>query len=308
VLCFVVARGRAMERTRVRPRAWKLPHVGPLRVGGTTGAVRTVPRWAVSSGGDDGLRQWGLPSAQDTGTQVRMDALARRLAEAARSLQRQTSPQQVMDGVVRLAREMVPGADEATITMVRKDRHCYSAAATSELASDFDVLQDETGEGPCLDAIWQQETVRVDDLNSDPRWPVLGPRAAERGIHSMLCLQLFVVRDTLGALDLLARATSAFTDESEHVGLLLASHAAIAAADAHHFEHVTSALVNRDVIGQAKGILMERFKITSDQAFAVLARVSQDTNRKLSAIAEDLARTGMWTPGLGPGHDRKETP
>ena len=146
----------------------------------------------------------------------------------------------------------------------------------------------------------------MDDLASDPRWLVLGPRAAERGIRSMLCLQLFVHRDTLGALDLLGRATSAFTDESEHVGLLLASHAAIAAADAYHFEHVNSALVNRDIIGQAKGILMERFKITSDQAFAVLAKVSQDTNRKVAAVAEDLARTGMWTPGSRrprpPGH------
>src|SRR3954469_19189655 len=160
----------------------------------------------MSTEGDDGLRQWGQPSEQDTGTQVRLDALARRLAEAARSLQRQTSPQQVMDGVVQLAREMVPGADEATITMVRKDRHCYSAAATSTLASDFDVLQDETGEGPCLDAIWQQQTVRVEDLASDPRWPVLGPRAAERGVLSMLCFQLFVHRDTLGALDLLSRS------------------------------------------------------------------------------------------------------
>jgi GAF domain-containing protein len=239
---------------------------------------------------------------------TRLDALARQLAEAARSLQRQTSPQQVLDGVVNLARAMVPGADEATITMVRKDRHCYSAAATSAFASDFDVLQDETGEGPCLDAIWQQETVRVNDLSSDPRWPVLGPRAAKRGVGSMLCLQLFVHRDTLGALDLLAHATSAFTDESEHVGLLLASHAAIAAADAHHFENVTSALLNRDVIGQAKGILMERFKITSDQAFAVLAKVSQDTNRKVSAIAEDLARTGVLTPGSRAGQDRQDTP
>ena len=267
-----------------------------------------MPRCAVSTEGDDGLRQWGQPSAQDTGTHDRLDALARRLSEAARSLQRQTSPQQVMDGVVNLARDMVPGADEATITMVRKDRHCYSAAATSTLASDFDVWQDETGEGPCLDVIWHQQTMRVDDLATDPRWPVLGPRAAERGVRSMLCLQLFVHRDTLGALDLLAHAPSAYTDESEHVGLLLASHAAIAAADAHHFEHVTSALVNRDVIGQAKGILMERFKITSDQAFAVLAKVSQDTNRKVSAVAEDLARTGLWAPGSRAGQDRDNTP
>jgi GAF domain-containing protein len=262
----------------------------------------------MSTGGGDDLRQWGQPSTQDTGTTAPLDPLARRLAEAARSLQRRESPQQVLDGVVHLARQMVPGADEATITMVRKDRHCYSAAATSEWASDFDVLQDETGEGPCLDAIWQQETVRVNDLGSDPRWPVLGPRAAERGVGSMLCLQLFVHRDTLGALDLLAHAKWAFTDESEHVGLLLASHAAIAAADAHHFENVTSALVNRDIIGQAKGILMERFKITSEQAFAVLAKVSQDTNRKVSAVAEDLARTGMWTPGLRTGQNREDAP
>jgi len=124
----------------------------------------------------------------------------------------------------------------------------------------------------------------------------------------MLCLQLFVHRDTLGALDLLAHDTAAFTDESEHVGLLLASHAAIAAADAHHFENVTSALRNRDVIGQAKGILMERFKLTSDQAFAVLAQVSQDTNRKVSAVAEDLARTGLWNPGPRGGQKRKDAP
>jgi GAF domain-containing protein len=135
----------------------------------------------VSTEGDDGLRQWGQPSAQDTGTTAGLDALARRLADAARSLQRQTSPQQVMDGVVNLAREMVSGADEATITMVRKDRHCYSAAATSALASDFDVLQDETGEGPCLDAIWQEETVRVNDspLIRAGRSSALGPRNAE---------------------------------------------------------------------------------------------------------------------------------
>src|SRR3954466_12848943 len=103
----------------------------------------------MSTGGDDGLRQWGQPSAQDTGTTARLDALARRLAEAARSLQRQESPQQGMDGVVNLAGALVAGADGAAATMGRKDRHCYSAAATSTWASDFDVLQDETGEGPC---------------------------------------------------------------------------------------------------------------------------------------------------------------
>ena len=246
----------------------------------------------MSTPGGEKSNQRGQPSAQDTGTTAALDELARRLAEAARGLQEQLDPQQVLDRVVSLAVAMVPGADEATITMVRARRHVYSAAATGELAAWFDVLQDETGQGPCLDAMWNQQTVRVDDLPADPRWPVLGPRAGERGVGSMLCLQLFVHEDTLGALDLLAHQKSAFTDESEHIGLLLASHAAIAVADAQKLEHAAIALANRDIIGQAKGILMERFKITADQAFDVLAKVSQDTNRKVYAVAEDLTRTG----------------
>ena len=247
----------------------------------------------MSTPGGENPTQRGQPSAQDTGTTAALDELARRLAEAARGMQQQTDPQQVLDRVVSLAVAMVPGADEATITMAdARRRQVYSAAATGELAAWFDVLQNETGEGPCLKAMRHQQTVRVDDLAADPRWPVLGPRAGERGVGSMLCLQLFVHEDTLGALDLLAHERSAFTDESEHIGLLLASHAAIAVADAQRLEHAAIALVTRDVIGQAKGILMERFKITAEQAFDVLAKVSQDTNRKLHAVADELTRTG----------------
>jgi GAF domain-containing protein len=251
-----------------------------------------MPWCVVSTQAKHEPDQRGQPSAQDTGTMAALDDLARRLAEAARGLQEQLDPQQVLDRIVSLAVTMVPGADEATITMAKARRHVYSAAATGGMAGWFDALQNETGEGPCLDAMWQQQTVRVDDLGSDPRWPVLGPRAGERGVGSMLCLQLFVHKDTLGALDLLAHEKSAFTDESEHIGLLLASHAAIAVAGAQKLDHAASALANRDIIGQAKGILMERFKITADQAFDVLAKVSQDTNRKLHAVAEDLTRTG----------------
>jgi GAF domain-containing protein len=246
----------------------------------------------VSTQGSDDSDQRGQPSAQDTGTTLDLDDLARRLADAARGLQEQSDGQAVLDRVVALAVAMVPGAEQATITMVRVRRRVYSAAATDDLARGFDALQDETGEGPCMDALWNQETVRVDDVGSDSRWPVLGPRAAERGIGSMLCLQLFAHHDTLGSLDLIAYEKSAFTDESEHIGLLLASHAALAAAGAQKLDHSAIALANRDIIGQAKGILMERFKITADQAFEVLAKVSQDTNRKVYAVAEELTRTG----------------
>jgi GAF domain-containing protein len=140
--------------------------------------------------------------------------------------------------------------------------------------------------------MYNQETVRVDDLAADPRWPDLAHRAVRLGVRSTLSFQLFVESDDLGALNLLSRRPGAFTDESERVGLLYTSHIAIALADALEVGHLTTALVRRDAIGQAKGILMERYKITADQAFALLAKVSQETNTRLADIAERLALTG----------------
>jgi ANTAR domain-containing protein/GAF domain-containing protein len=176
---------------------------------------------------------------------------------------------------------------------VHNRRRIVSAATTGELARRFDDLQQETGEGPSLDAMYHQQTVHVDDLAADPRWPELTRRAtAELGVASVLSFQLFVHDNDLGALSLLARLPGAFTDESERIGLLFASHAAIAVADALDTNHITTALGSRDVIGQAKGILMERYKITTPVAFALLAKTSQDTNRKLHEVAELLAQTG----------------
>ncbi|WP_164702607.1 GAF and ANTAR domain-containing protein [Modestobacter sp. KNN46-3] len=245
------------------------------------------------SGRSDESQGRGRPSAQDTGTSENSEDLARRLADAARELQDQSDSQQVMDQVVAMAVAMVPGAECAGISIGRKRRSVTSAAATSDRPRQFDALQDETGQGPCVDALYEQQTVRSDDVPNDERWPDLAARAADIGVASMLCLQLFVEGDNLGALNLFSDRTGTFTDESEQVGLLLAAHASVAVAQAQKIEHVNVALANRDVIGQAKGILMERFKITADQAFNLLAKVSQDTNRKVHQVAQDLTLTGQ---------------
>jgi GAF domain-containing protein len=234
----------------------------------------------------------GQPSVHDTGTRSGEDDLAQRLTVLARDLQRFSSPQEVMDHIVATVVEMVPGAQDATITIAQQRRAAQSAAASSDRARSFDVLQSETGQGPCLDALFEQETVRVDDLATEARWPELSARVEELGARSMVCFQLFVTGKTLGSLDVLATEPEAFGDESERVGLLFASHAAIALAGAQQLDGVRSALVSRDVIGQAKGILMERFKITADEAFLLLTRVSQETNRKLRDVADDLTHTG----------------
>ena len=235
----------------------------------------------------------GRPSSGAAGGAVRRD-LAQVLADLARRLQRQADPQSVMHVLVAAVPGTIPGAEDATVSLVQNRRRVVSAAFTSARARRFDELQQETGQGPCLDAMYQQETVRVDDLAADPRWPELARRAtAELGVASMLCFQLFVHANDLGSLNLLAQRPNAFSDESERIGLLFAAHAAIAVADAQDLSHVTKALAGRDSIAQAKGILMERYKITAPVAFALLAKTSQDTNRKLQEVAETLNETGL---------------
>jgi GAF domain-containing protein len=164
-------------------------------------------------------------------------------------------------------------------------------AATAELAQRVDQVQYDTGQGPCLDAIREQRTVRVSDMRTETRWPQFTRRAAQLGVVSTLSFQLFVQRDNLGSLNLCAQQADAFDDESEHVGLLVAAHAAVALSGAQHQQHLSTALGSRDLIGQAKGILMERYKLTAGQAFAVLARTSQESNTKLVNVARTVAET-----------------
>ena len=135
-------------------------------------------------------------------------------------------------------------------------------------------------------------------MRTEQRLPRFAAEAVRLGVLSSLSFQLFVEGDDLGALNLYARAPHAFGEESEDVGLVLAAHAAVALAGARREDHLRRAVDNRDLIGQAEGILMERHELTADQAFQVLARVSQQTNRKLVDVAEELTRTGT-VPGAG---------
>ncbi|NUT95176.1 MAG: GAF and ANTAR domain-containing protein [Saccharothrix sp.] len=218
--------------------------------------------------------------------------LATRLTGIARMLQGQSGEQETMDAITRAAVGTVPGAEHAGIMTVLGRREVRTVATTGELPCEVDQAQFDVGEGPCLRALFDEKVVSVPDLARDPRWPAFSARAVELAVGSMLSFQLFVQDDDLGALNLYALDAHAFGDESEHVGGLFAGHAAIALATAQQRDHFGEAVRTRDLIGQAKGILMERHKLTADQAFAVLARASQLTNTKLRDIAEQLTRTG----------------
>jgi GAF domain-containing protein len=242
-------------------------------------------------------RPRGRPSPQDTGGHVGQDALAVQLSELARLLQQQDDPHLLLADVVQAAVQLIPGCDEGSISVVLGRRSVTSEAASGDLPRVVDALQDQTGQGPCLDAAYEQVTVRVSDMASDRRWPLFAPRAAAAGAAGMLSIQLYVEGDDIGALNLYSRRAGAFTDESEHVGLLFAAHAATAYMGAHDRSALMATVKTRNLIGQAQGILMERHRVTADEAFALLSRVSQQENVKLRDVADRLVSTGTLDGG-----------
>ena len=217
---------------------------------------------------------------------------ARQFSELARSLQAEPDLDQTLRSIVDAAVANVDGADLAGITLVTKKGALSTPAATEELAREIDRVQYEVRQGPCLSAAWERFTMLANDLRTETRWPSFARRAADLGVLSMLSFQLYVRDEEMGSLNLYSRTADAFTGEDENTGLLFASHAAVALVGAQHEHNLIAALVGRDIIGQAKGILMERYQITEMAAFAVLVRTSQVNNRKLRDIAETLATTG----------------
>jgi GAF domain-containing protein len=239
----------------------------------------------------------GKPSSSDTGEAAGQDVLAVQMGELARSLQQENTLQDTLQGIVAAAVDTVPGAQYAGISEVKGRREINTPASTDELVRASDAAQYKTGQGPCLDAIYVEQTVRVSDMASEDRWPEFAEQAAQLGVGSMLSFQLYVVGDNLGALNLYNREPNGFDDESEHVGLLFASHAAVAMAGAQRNDQLNRAMGTRDLIGQAKGILMERHKLTAEQAFLLLVRASQATHTKLRDIAEQLTTMGQLPIG-----------
>lgn len=250
--------------------------------------VPLVASEARSIQGDDR----GAASDQDTGVRDGQDALAERFSEFARSVETQTDPHSTLVEIVRAAVELIPGCDEGSVSVVLGRRKITSEAASGQLPEVVDRLQEDLHEGPCLDAAYLHTTVRVSDLATETRWPTFTPLALAAGAAGMLSFQLYVEGDDMGALNLFSRVADAFDDESEHIGRMFAAHAAIAFSAARKESFLSSANESRELIGQAQGILMERHKVTSDQAFALLVRVSQQQNTKLRDIADQLVHSG----------------
>ena len=261
------------------------------RAAASEGVREMTPEQAVRPNrGEIGIDRpgTGTGTAQDEG------GLAALLAQTARSLDAAAGPDETLTALVRAAVEVIPGAESVGITHVRiVERAVDVRYASDQFMADVDHAQQITGQGPCLEtADERQPMLQVADFALEERWPRFTARARELGAGSMLSLLLYVEGTSLAALNVYSRRARAFDEESQQVALLFATHAAISLASARQVQDLHRALYNRDVIGQAKGMLMERFKINADQAFQVLAKASSQTNVKLHQVAERFVGTG----------------
>jgi hypothetical protein len=208
----------------------------------------------------------------------------------------------VLPQVLKFTVGAVAGCDWASVTLCRHGR-VVDTVASHSVAAELDGIQFATGIGPGPDAMQSEIPVYVPGLADSPRWPVLAATAAQLGAGSAMCHGLFVHRpaqwSALGTFNFYSATPDAFSDEDREFGSILAVYVSVAAAMAHRRDDVERreaalhrGLSTRDVIGQAKGILMERQQLSAGDAFDLLRRTSQRLNRKLADVAEHLAETG----------------
>jgi GAF domain-containing protein len=263
------------------------------------GLYLTTQLTATDGTGADGIvvRSLDVATPQDTSQRVSdLPGLASQFAAVARALAAEDSMAETLQRLVEIARATVPGCHHAGVTVLRRGRP-ETPAATDDVSGAVDRVQYETGEGPCLSAILEQPTYRTGDLAEETRWPSFSRPAVERtGVRSVLAYRLFTEADTLGALNLYSRERDAFDDEAEAIGTILAAHAALALAWAREREQISGleqAVASNRSIGMAIGILMAIRRIGQDEAFDLLRRVSQRTNRKVREIADEVVHTGQ---------------
>lgn len=208
--------------------------------------------------------------------------------EVARSLAHHRDLEAILADIVGLAVAHLDACEYAGISLI-EGRRITSPASSNDVPRSLDAIQEEVGEGPCLDAIKEHEVFQTGDLHGETRWPLFATRAnGETGVLSILSLRLFIEEDTMGALNLYSSRFDAFDETDVALASVFAVHAAVAMSSARREENLERKADSRDLIGQAKGILMARSSLDEEQAFDLLRRASQRSNTKLTKVAEQV--------------------
>lgn len=222
--------------------------------------------------------------------------LAETFADIARALLAERNVEETLHHIVEETLRLIGPAEHCGIDVVKGNR-VEALVPSSEIARRIDAIQVEVDEGPCLSALRNHEAYVTGNLPGESRWPRFATRAhQETGILSIMGFRLWVEEDTVGALDIYSTQPDAFDDSSRAIGSVMAAHAAIAWSTARKQEQLEEALRTRDLIGQAKGMLMREQRIDEDRAFELLQEVSQRTNTKLRDIAQRFVEQGGTLP------------
>jgi GAF domain-containing protein len=223
--------------------------------------------------------------------------LARAFAEIAREINSPTDLDDTLQTIVETAARSLPDIDHVGITIAHRDGRMETRAATDHLVWDLDELQYRLREGPCVHAIESGRVVKVEHAKNEERWPQFMPPAIERGLLSQLGVQLYVEEETLGGLNMYSTSADTIEDETVLMAEVFAAHAALTLGRAQREDQLHHAIVTRQLIGQATGIIMERHNLTEARAFDYLIRVSSHSNMKLREVAKEVVA------GLGKSRD-----
>lgn len=228
---------------------------------------------------------------------VELDPLFHALARLHRALVEPEDLAATLDRIVFLALDSVPGCDEASITVATEGPSTAAHSGHETLA--LDEAQYQRGGGPCVHAFEARQVVAMPDIAIDERWPGFRDEAIRQGFRSSLSFPMEVHGRALGSINMYSRGVDSFDDRSTRIATLFAEQGGIALINALNAvellqlaDQFRDGMRHRDVIGQAKGILMCQRKINADDAFEVLREASQRQNRKLRDLAEELAITG----------------
>ncbi|TDD30036.1 ANTAR domain-containing protein [Kribbella turkmenica] len=231
----------------------------------------------------------GVPLTEQDLAATSADAFARLAIE----MHDAPGVEETIDAVVQFALQAL-NCSYAGVALYTRGSQPEVAATTDPVVDDVYSLQINSQNGPLVTALRDRATVLIRDTLTDDRWPEWAEKVAALGVRSVLDVPLTTGdgnRSTVGVLGLYSPIPDAFGEDDEAIAHILARHASVAVAAARHEETMAQAVDARKLVGQAMGILMERFDVDGDRAFAILKRYSQDTNTKLRDVAQQLIDT-----------------
>jgi GAF domain-containing protein len=212
------------------------------------------------------------------------------LSEMALEVHEEQTVSDTVERVLDFARSAV-GCTHAAVVFVHAKRRIETVASTDPVVACLDAAQMELGEGPDLSVQRDTHSVVVDDTRQEERWPSWASAAAEAGLRSMIGVRLYTSQRTMGSLNLFDTRPHHFSQTDVQVAHVVARHAAIALAHIDESEHLWRAIDARKLIGQAQGMLMERYDLDDSRAFDLLRRYSQNNNIKLHDVARMVVET-----------------